>query len=120
MSFLPQTLSLPFPPSVNTYWRSVNGRAILSKAGREYRGIGLCSLQGQASVIWPLSSRLAVTVTLLPPDKRRRDVDNFGKALLDLLTHGGVYLDDSQIDRLTIIRGPVEKGGRAVVRLEGI
>ena len=28
---------LPYPPSVNTYWRAVKGRVILSKKGREYR-----------------------------------------------------------------------------------
>ena len=28
---------IPYPPSVNTYWRAVKGRVILSKKGREYR-----------------------------------------------------------------------------------
>ena len=30
-------LELPYPPSVNTYWRSVAGRVLISKAGRMYR-----------------------------------------------------------------------------------
>jgi crossover junction endodeoxyribonuclease RusA len=30
-------LTLPFPPSVNTYWRTFNGRMLISKKGREYR-----------------------------------------------------------------------------------
>ena len=28
---------LPYPPSVNRYWRSVKGRAILSSEARAYR-----------------------------------------------------------------------------------
>ena len=30
-------LVLPLPPSSNRYWRSVNGRVLVSKEGREYR-----------------------------------------------------------------------------------
>ena len=39
------------------------------------------------------------------------------KALLDALAHGGAYEDDSQIDRLEIVRGAVEPGGRVVVKI---
>lgn len=59
-----------------------------------------------------LTGRLDVAILLHPPDKRRRDIDNFGgKALLDALCYGGVYLDDSQIDILYIERGEIHKGG---------
>lgn len=109
---------LPFPPSVNRMWRSVNGRNILSRVGREYRAAGLAALQAQRTARWPYTGRLSVSVTLHMPDNRRRDIDNFGtKAVLDLLTHGGVYHDDSQIDRLTITRAAVERGGRALVEV---
>ncbi|PJI55735.1 hypothetical protein CTI14_02320 [Methylobacterium radiotolerans] len=37
------------------------------------------------------------------------------KAVLDLLTHGGVYGDDSQIDRLEIVRRECHPGGRVIV-----
>ena len=30
-------VTLPWPPTVNTYWRVFNGRSILSEKGREYR-----------------------------------------------------------------------------------
>jgi crossover junction endodeoxyribonuclease RusA len=65
-----------------------------------------------------LSGRLHVTLTAYPPDRRRRDIDNLAKSVLDAMQHAGVYLDDSQIDRLTIIRAEVEKGGIIVAKVE--
>jgi crossover junction endodeoxyribonuclease RusA len=59
-----------------------------------------------------------VEVTIHPPDRRRRDIDNLQKALLDALAHGGAYYDDSQISRLTVERQHVVPGGKVVVRVE--
>lgn len=42
------------------------------------------------------------------------------KAVLDLLTHAGVYVDDSQIDRLEIVRRENHPGGRVIVELRAI
>jgi crossover junction endodeoxyribonuclease RusA len=39
-----------------------------------------------------------------PPDRRRRDLDNIQKPVLDALQHAGVYEDDSQIDLLVTRR----------------
>ncbi len=97
-------IELPWPPSVNRYWRNVGGRAILSKEARDYRqtleGLALCHR-------WPKlgGRRVSVEIEACPPDRRRRDLDNVLKAVLDGLTHVGVWHDDSQIDRLTIRRG---------------
>lgn len=112
------TIVLPFPPSVNRLWRSVQGRNILSREGREYRAEALRQLAGQggtARLRWPLTGRLRVRIEAFPPDRRRRDLSNLIKVPEDLLTHGGVWLDDSQIDELTIVRREVAPGGRLVV-----
>lgn len=95
-------LTLPFPPSVNTYYAVVRGRKILSKRGREYKKIthGLILEAGHSGK--RLNGRLAVTVILTPPDRRGRDIDNYCKALLDALTHAEVWIDDSQVKRLVI------------------
>ena len=112
---------LPWPPSANRLWRSVRGRNILSREGREYRAEALRQLAGQggpARLRWPLTGRLRVRIEAFPPDRRRRDLSNLLKASEDLLTHGGVWLDDSQIDELTIVRREVTPGGRLVVTVE--
>jgi len=59
-----------------------------------------------------------MTVILYPPDARRRDLDNYMKALLDALTQAKVWLDDEQVDSLDIHRGKLVKGGKCSVRLQ--
>jgi len=36
------------------------------------------------------------------PDRRRRDLDNLLKSLLDAITHAGIWDDDSQVKHLEI------------------
>lgn len=112
----PISLTLDWPPSVNHYWRSVGGRAILSRAGRQYRDSVAASVLTQGRP--RLAGRLAVRLECRPPDSRRRDLDNVAKGILDGLAHAGVYQDDSQIDRLVIERCPVAAGGLVTVTLE--
>ena len=103
------TLKLPYPPSVNHYWGQVGSRKFLGKKGKEFReSVFLCVLNARKA---PLNGRLEVKVYLYPPDKRKRDVDNVLKSLLDALEHARVYENDSQIDKLCITRMDVTKGG---------
>ena len=60
--------------------------------------------------------RLRVQVECFPPDKRRRDLDNLGKSLMDSLQHAKVYADDSQIDFLSFERFP-ELFGKVIVHI---
>ncbi|MBI3865541.1 MAG: RusA family crossover junction endodeoxyribonuclease [Planctomycetia bacterium] len=102
-------LTLPFPPSVNHYWRRVGFRTLISREGRIFRD-RVCRQLAQERVR-PLDGPLAVHIEMYPPDRRRRDCDNLFKALLDALAHGGAYHDDSQIVWLSIERcQAVEQG----------
>lgn len=111
-------LTLPFPPSVNHYYRRVGWRTLISRQGREYR-TAVCGLLARG---WggirkpPAGGRIALCMDAFPPDRRRRDLDNLQKSVLDSLQHGGLYEDDSQIDFLAIERGPVIAGGELRVR----
>lgn len=99
-------LTLPWPPSTNTYYRNVMGKTLISAKGREYRAAVVEQVLIQRGAK-RLGGRLIVAIEAHVPDKRRRDLDNLLKGTLDSLTHAGVWLDDSQIDSLTISRGPV-------------
>lgn len=107
---------LPYPPSVNHYWRHVGGKTLVSREGRRYRSKVRSLLAGTS----PLTGRLAVLVTLFPPDRRRRDLDNAMKGLLDSVGDAGAYLDDSQIDELHVFRGAVMDGGSARIEIREI
>lgn len=91
---------LPFPPSTNHIWRHVRGRTFLSAAGRRFRQRVAAILR--AANIQPTSGKLCCSVTVFPPDRRRRDLDNLLKSLLDAMQHGGALHDDSQIVWLLI------------------
>ena len=107
---------LPYPPSVNRYWRMWRGRMLLSQQARAYRQqVGV--ILADAGIV-PASGPLAVHVKLYPPDRRRRDADNAIKAINDSLEHGGAFHDDSQIVWLLIEKLEVVPGGKAVVRIE--
>ncbi|MDZ4852134.1 MAG: RusA family crossover junction endodeoxyribonuclease [Pirellulaceae bacterium] len=106
-------LILPLPPSVNRIWRRVGNRTILSREARSYRKIVCAILEGKRIKTKP--GPLAVDILFHPPDRRRRDIDNIQKALLDSLQHAGLYFDDSQIHRLCIERQELIPGGQVVV-----
>ena len=116
---------VPFPPSSNTYYRSIkvgnSCRVVMSKKGREYKKTVAEIIEqmriedsGFKNSI-PVAVRLSVSVVLNAPTRRKYDLDNRTKALLDALEDAGVYLDDEQIDSLSIRRGEIQKGGCAVV-----
>ena len=108
-------VELPYPPSINHYWRRVGVRTLISREGRRFRERVVAILA--ALHIQPLTGRLDVRVDVFPPDRRRRDLDNCLKSLLDAMEHGGAYTDDSQIAKLTIERREPVDGGKTLVRI---
>lgn len=115
--------TLPFPPSVNAYWRSPNkgvskGKHLVSAAGRKFKNAVRAAIFLQLRAIpKPSSSPAAVDIILYPPDYRRRDLDNYNKALFDALTYAGIWEDDSQVRRMTVEWGENIKGGRVEITI---
>ncbi|WP_423186793.1 RusA family crossover junction endodeoxyribonuclease [Alishewanella sp. d11] len=113
-------LTLPYPPSVNSYWRSVRvgnrNQVLVSEAGRKFQAAVRHAVM-LAKCMEQYSGRLSVEVMLHPADKRKRDIDNSLKSLLDALGKAGVYIDDSQIDKLVVVRQAQCTGGKCVVKV---
>lgn len=99
---------LPFPPSINGYWRSVAGRQIISREGRAYRAKAISAVL-LARYVTIGRAPCNVSIVAWMPDARRRDVDNLCKAPLDALGHAGVYEDDSQIQMLMIRKAGIDR-----------
>ncbi len=140
----PVELILPWPPSVNNYWSSrvvlsrgdslsklrcpdcrgrIKGLVIphLTKRAKEFRAavdlvVGASLRRNESGIVSTLG-RVAVEILVYQPDNRVRDLDNLCKAVLDSLTHAGLWGDDGQIDVLTIRREHVVRGGRIKVRV---
>lgn len=134
------TLTLPFPPSANRYWRhaAIGGRArvFVSAEAKAYRED--CAWRARAAGVRPLGGRIVLRVELYPhrpQDWQRRqrkdpetwddtvqciDLGNCEKVLSDAL-NGVAWDDDSQLRRIVLERMPPdEHGARVVVRVSQI
>ena len=115
-------LNLPWPPSMNGYWRSVNigqrKATLLSKRGRIYkREVKLVMLSVDRHAFTE-DDRLRVYVEAHPPTRRKCDLDNYLKPLLDaIFCEDGVDVDDSQIDDLRIVRREIIPEGLMLVEI---
>ncbi len=96
-------IELPWPPSINHYWRHTKNGHYISNEGKAYRETVCYSCVKHRGILSD-DTRLSVGIEAFPPDKRKRDLDNVLKSLLDALQHAGIYKDDSQIDSLSISR----------------
>ena len=112
-------ITLPWPPTVNTYYRSVGGTVKISEKGRAYAKAVADQVLIQRAAK-QLAGRLQVHILAYPPDKRKRDLDNLFKSVLDALTHAGVWLDDEQIDALSIRRGHAVAPGSVRVEVREV
>ena len=108
----------PYPPSLNKMYRvERNGfRRFLTTAAKKYKAdCAIIAGMGKSGSV-AIEGLVEVSIILRPPDRRRRDLDNTLKLLLDSLN--GIYWDDdSQIARLTIERGEVMKQGAVFLQV---
>lgn len=117
-------LTMPWPPSVNRLWRVFGGRVISSVIARKYTKAAAAALP-VGRVAKPLTGRLLVWLTMHPPAKLAKggqvwDIANREKALCDALTRQRVWLDDSQIDGLVILRGAPSGAGKVAVTIQTV
>jgi crossover junction endodeoxyribonuclease RusA len=92
----------------------------MSKGGREYKA-KVAEYIAESNSPKLGSARLSLEIVLWPKDKRKFDIDNRIKALLDSLQDAGVFDDDEQIDQINIYRGSgTRTGGQARVMIEVI
>ena len=108
-------LILPLPPSVNSYWGFAGSRRFLTLAAREFKK-EVAHIVSQQSVIFG-DKRLSLTATLYFKDRRKSDIDNRIKSLLDALVQAGLFDDDSQVDELHVYRGAIYKQGKSLIKI---
>lgn len=104
-------LTIPLPPSVNSYHRSVTLRSgvakvLISRDGRAWkkRALQLAQMQRPER----MGGKVAVRLDVFFRDNRR-DLDNCAKPTLDLLQAVGILENDRQVWDLRMTRG-TDKG----------
>jgi len=115
------SITLPWPPSVNHYWvRTKFGGMTIGRHGKAFRAESLRLIHGY-KIPSLGNARCDITIDVYPPDKRKRDLDNILKGILDVFSHAKVIDDDSQFDIITIRRFEVSKpAGRIEVTIDKI
>ena len=113
-------LELPFPPSINHYYVPTYNR----KTRKSFIRIGADGIAYRNKVLQTLKRNptleydVHISITIYPPSKHRRDLDNYdGKAILDALTHAGVWKDDSQVKSRYSEWGEVVKDGKVFIKI---
>lgn len=118
---------LPFPPSVNAYWKQVviktktgkNFRSTaLTKRAKEFRIAAFITVKQQYPIHRVIDYPVKVLIHLHPPSLRKYDVDNFNKGILDALTHSNIWVDDELVCDLRIVKRPKQKGGAVIVDIQ--
>lgn len=105
------TITIPYPPSVNNYWKKWNNRIVISKEGRQYKA-DVADI-GQKSSAKALNGPVALIIKVWRP-RKVGDLDNSLKAILDALK-GIAYQDDKQVVEIHAFRADDKENPRAEV-----
>lgn len=108
-------LDIPLiPPSVNSCFRNYKGRVIKSKLYREFNQQMELYFTDKKYEI--LKGDIKVDIIFYKTTKRKYDIDNRLKALLDCI-EGKVFIDDCQISELTVRKHTDCTYNRTIVKI---
>jgi len=108
---------LPWPPSVNQYYRKVGPRILIAEAGREYRKLVKKFIYQYGFKTIAVEVNLRLEIEAYPPDRRIRDVDNIQKPILDSLAKAKFYVNDKQVKELETKLKAIVPGGALIIRV---
>jgi len=99
-------LELPWPPSINEYWKpgkTLAGRSTMYMTPRAklFRNDSIWLIKSQLRRYEPIPGALSVKIVLTPP-RNIGDIDNVIKPIFDALTHARVIGDDKQIKHMEV------------------
>lgn len=118
---------LPMPPTINSYWADriiqkgarAFGARYVTHEGKHY----MAQMEERVTDLrmrYHSEAMLAMMMVVCFRDARRNDLDNRVKSFQDSLKQAKVYMDDSQIELLQVIKGPNIQEGRVLLFLSEI
>lgn len=122
------TLRLPYPPS-NNHYKKLGAERFNSRTGKLSRSFYLSPETDRyhrevafrfrvQKGVQLKSKNIRMQIDVYPPDKRRRDLDNVCKVVLDSLQKCEAYEDDFYIQELIVVRREIAIAGELVVHLK--
>ena len=113
--------TLPYPPTVNHYHQPVRQgrgvRIIKGAKARAYQADAVAAIVSAGLDAEGIDGPVRITITLNPPTLARYDVDGRPKGILDAITASRFWLDDSQVQSMTVEKGVKVKGGNALIKV---
>lgn len=112
-----------YPPSVNgLYVTGRDGRKHLTRQHVDFRKQIRLDVLEQCGIPQAIKSSAELTITLTPGDRRKRDIDNGLKAILDGLQKARLINDDKQIKKLNVVMNErdLSQGGKCQIMLKAI
>lgn len=106
-------LTLPLPPTANSYYRRVGRKTLISADGRAFRR--KCGLLAAAQVRQPLEGPVEISGTIYMA-RRGCDLDNRIKPLLDGI-EGHAFANDRQVVRLDLRKDLDHDNPRAELKI---
>ena len=92
---------IPIPPSVNALWRISGRRMYRTKKYTDW--IQQCKIElaehRKPAIDYPFN----IEIIIGRPSKRRMDIDNRAKAVMDVLQHLDIITDDCLANRVTMM-----------------
>lgn len=107
MKLLIKGLTLPYPPSVNHYWGMRGKIRFLTAKAKKFRQ-EVVRIVEELGLDNDIDSSLRLEMKVYPPDRRKRDVDNTIKPVLDALEHANLYTNDVNVTTIEVTKRPFD------------
>ena len=89
--------------TVNTFYRKFNNRIVISKQGLEWKNKIIRTLRCDYKIYQCFEGRIRLNLVFNFKTKRKRDLDNLLKPLIDCFK-GIIYIDDEVIDEIFCVK----------------
>lgn len=100
-------------PKTNRYIRRKGGKVFKPPRVKNWEVRALWEIRQQYSGD-PIDREVSVDITLILPNRRKRDIDNMLKSLWDVLEKAGVLKNDNLIYEVRTVK-KIEKGNQGVI-----
>lgn len=94
------SIVLPYPISVNAMYRNVRGKGRVKT--KKYIAWQMLAYNACIGHTERISGKVFIHISIKRPDKRKRDIDNLAKGILDYLTSRDFIDDDRNVEKLII------------------